>query len=113
MLYRAPEILFHMKRYSTNSDMWSVACIMSEMVRLAPLFEADGELNLISEIFRKLGTPSQEVINFYNDSDLKINTKNTIAEQPLTCYIDGIDLLGADLISVHLFNLENVEVFAI
>ena len=72
---------------------------MSEMVRLAPLFEADGELNLISEIFRKLGTPSEEIMNFYNDSQLKISTKICAAEQPLNCYIDGMNSLGVDLIS--------------
>lgn len=36
--YRAPEILLGSEHYSTAVDMWSVGCIMAEMMTLSPLF---------------------------------------------------------------------------
>ena len=41
--------------------MWSVGCIFAEMVlRGAPLFPGDSEIDQIFKIFRLLGTPNEE-----------------------------------------------------
>jgi cyclin-dependent kinase len=59
--YRAPEVLLGSRHYSTAIDMWSVGCIMAEMVlRGAPLFPGDSEIDQIFRIFRILGTPNEE-----------------------------------------------------
>ncbi|KLO16731.1 Pkinase-domain-containing protein [Schizopora paradoxa] len=59
--YRAPEVLLGSRHYSTAIDMWSVGCIFAEMVlRGAPLFPGDSEIDQIFKIFRILGTPSEE-----------------------------------------------------
>jgi serine/threonine protein kinase len=36
--YRAPEILLGSPHYSTAVDMWSVGCILAEMITLKPIF---------------------------------------------------------------------------
>lgn len=36
--YRAPEILIANKSYTKGIDMWSLGCILGEMVRGKPLF---------------------------------------------------------------------------
>lgn len=36
--YRAPEILLGSRHYSTAVDMWSVGCIMAEMLTMHPIF---------------------------------------------------------------------------
>ena len=36
--YRAPEILLSCKRYTKAIDMWSVGCILAELVGRKPLF---------------------------------------------------------------------------
>lgn len=41
--YRAPEVLFEFKNYSTPIDMWSVGCILAEMLLGRPLFVAEDE----------------------------------------------------------------------
>ncbi|GAX81671.1 hypothetical protein CEUSTIGMA_g9099.t1 [Chlamydomonas eustigma] len=60
LYYRAPELLLGLNSYSTAVDMWSVGCIMAELLNLEFLFKADDELGLLREIFKKLGSPSTE-----------------------------------------------------
>lgn len=45
--------------YSTAIDMWSVGCIFAELLLKEPLFQAQGELELISMIFKLLGAPTK------------------------------------------------------
>ncbi|KAJ8352878.1 hypothetical protein SKAU_G00243540 [Synaphobranchus kaupii] len=59
--YRAPEILLGCKYYSTAVDIWSIGCIFAEMVAKRPLFPGDSEIDQLFRIFKKLGTPDEEV----------------------------------------------------
>ncbi|GMI95192.1 CYCLIN-DEPENDENT KINASE G2 [Hibiscus trionum] len=61
MWYRAPELLLGAKKYSTAVDMWSVGCIMAEMLAKEPLFKGKSEIDQIHKIFDTLGTPSQKI----------------------------------------------------
>ncbi|KIM85361.1 hypothetical protein PILCRDRAFT_96460 [Piloderma croceum F 1598] len=56
--YRAPEILLGATTYSTAVDMWSVGCIFAELLLKEPLFQAKGEIELLSMIFKLLGPPN-------------------------------------------------------
>jgi len=59
--YRAPEVLLGSRHYSTAIDIWSVGCIMAEMVNKGhALFPGDSEIDQIFKIFRVLGTPNEE-----------------------------------------------------
>ncbi|KAL3571231.1 hypothetical protein D5086_028480 [Populus alba] len=57
--YRAPELLLGAKQYSTAVDMWSVGCIMAEMLTKEPLFTGKGEIDHLDKIFKTLGTPNE------------------------------------------------------
>ncbi|XP_050222887.1 cyclin-dependent kinase G-2 [Mercurialis annua] len=59
--YRAPELLLGSKQYSTAIDMWSVGCIMAEMLSKEPLFKGNNEINQLSKIFGILGTPNEGI----------------------------------------------------
>ncbi|XP_015882342.3 uncharacterized protein LOC107418181 isoform X1 [Ziziphus jujuba] len=59
--YRAPEILLGARQYSTAIDMWSVGCIMAEMVAKEPLFRGKTEVDQLDKIFKTLGTPNETV----------------------------------------------------
>ncbi|EFP80644.2 CMGC/CDK protein kinase [Puccinia graminis f. sp. tritici CRL 75-36-700-3] len=52
--YRAPEVLLGSRHYSTGVDMWSVGCIIAEMISKQPLFPGDSEIDEIFRIFRLL-----------------------------------------------------------
>ncbi|OIW19788.1 hypothetical protein TanjilG_24434 [Lupinus angustifolius] len=58
--YRAPEVLLGSSHYSTGVDMWSVGCIFAEMARRQALFPGDSEFQQLLNIFKILGTPTEE-----------------------------------------------------
>ena len=58
--YRAPEILLGTRCYSTPVDIWSVGCIMLEMIKGRPVFCGESEIEQLFAIFRVLGTPTAE-----------------------------------------------------
>lgn len=60
LYYRAPELLFKVNEYATPIDIWSVGCIFAELATKRPLFSGQNELHQIREIFRILGTPTEE-----------------------------------------------------
>ncbi|MQM07976.1 hypothetical protein Taro_040829 [Colocasia esculenta] len=57
--YRAPELLLMADGYSSAVDMWSVGCIMAELLRKAPLFPGRNELDQLHQIFAVLGVPDE------------------------------------------------------
>ncbi|CAA2999198.1 cyclin-dependent kinase G-2-like isoform X1 [Olea europaea subsp. europaea] len=59
--YRAPELLLGTKQYSTAIDMWSLGCIMAELLSKEPLFNGKTELDQLNKIYRILGKPNEEI----------------------------------------------------
>ncbi|KAF8094964.1 hypothetical protein N665_0348s0047 [Sinapis alba] len=59
--YRSPELLLGTKEYSTAVDMWSIGCIMGELLSLKPLFrgKSQNDIDQLQQIFAVLGTPSE------------------------------------------------------
>nr|XP_023019629.1 cyclin-dependent kinase 2-like [Leptinotarsa decemlineata] len=60
MWYRAPELLLGAKMYCTGIDIWSLGCIMAEMLMKKALFPGDSEIDQLYKIFKIMGTPSEE-----------------------------------------------------
>ena len=58
--YRAPELIFGNAAYNFSADMWSLGCVVAEMVRRTPLFEGQNEVDTGIRIFRMFGKPSME-----------------------------------------------------
>ncbi|KAK6616859.1 hypothetical protein RUM43_015000 [Polyplax serrata] len=62
--YRAPEILVASKRYTKGVDMWSLGCILGEMLLGKPLFPGSSTVNQIERIMAVLPKPTtQEIVN--------------------------------------------------
>ncbi|XP_019463638.1 PREDICTED: cyclin-dependent kinase G-2-like isoform X2 [Lupinus angustifolius] len=59
--YRAPELLLGAKEYSTAIDMWSVGCIMAELISKEALFAGKSEVEQLDKIVRTLGTPDEKI----------------------------------------------------
>jgi c-Jun N-terminal kinase len=57
--YRAPEVILGMG-YHENVDIWSVGCIMGEMIRGAVLFPGTDHIDQWNKIIEQLGTPSTD-----------------------------------------------------
>ena len=61
--YRAPEILLASHKYTKAVDMWSLGCILGEMLLEKPLFPGSSTLNQIEKILADIPPPSTEDIN--------------------------------------------------
>merc|ERR1712071_578899 len=55
----APEVILGMG-YKENVDLWSVGCIMGEMIRGYVLFPGTDHIDQWNKIIEQLGTPSTE-----------------------------------------------------
>ncbi|CAG9328205.1 unnamed protein product [Blepharisma stoltei] len=60
--YRAPEILLGSTKYSKAVDMWSMGCIIGEMLAGKPIFPGTSTLNQLDRILELTGRPTQEDI---------------------------------------------------
>ncbi|XP_042601353.1 mitogen-activated protein kinase 15-like [Cyprinus carpio] len=58
--YRAPEILLGSSRYTKGVDMWSIGCILGEMLLGKPLFPGTSTINQIEKIMSAIPHPSTE-----------------------------------------------------
>jgi len=59
--YRAPELLLGTKMYDTAIDVWSLGCIMGELLGKEPLFQGKTETDQVDRIFKLLGTPNEKI----------------------------------------------------
>ncbi|KAL4079449.1 CMGC/MAPK protein kinase [Scleroderma citrinum] len=62
--YRAPEIMLTFKQYTKAIDVWSVGCILAEMLSSKPLFPGRDYHHQLSLILDVLGTPTLD--EFYS-----------------------------------------------
>ncbi|XP_035175737.1 mitogen-activated protein kinase 15 isoform X1 [Oxyura jamaicensis] len=60
--YRAPEILLSSRSYTKGVDMWSIGCILGELLLGKPLFPGTSTVNQIEQILRVIPAPSREDI---------------------------------------------------
>ena len=58
--YKPPELYFGETHYASNVDMWSIGCIFAELLRGVPIFSGICELDILLDIFCKLGTPTDK-----------------------------------------------------
>ncbi|KAL6075317.1 Glycogen synthase kinase-3 beta, variant 2 [Balamuthia mandrillaris] len=71
--YRAPELIFGSKRYTTTIDVWSMGCVMAELLLGQPLFLGESGVDQLVEIIKVLGTPTREQIQCMNEHYTEFN----------------------------------------
>lgn len=59
--YRPPELLMGANMYDTSVDMWSVGCLIAELLMRKPLFPGKSEGEQLDLIFQLLGTPTDAI----------------------------------------------------
>jgi len=62
--YRAPEIMLNSKGYSKAIDVWSVGCILAEMINNRPIFPGKHYLDQLNLILSVVGSQSQQDLEF-------------------------------------------------
>ncbi|XDV28991.1 hypothetical protein PO909_032174, partial [Leuciscus waleckii] len=76
--YRAPEVILSWMHYTQTVDIWSVGCIMAEMLLGKPLLKGNDHLDQLMEIMKITGTPTKEFTAKLQSED----ARNYIAKLP-------------------------------
>ena len=74
--YRPPELVLGNQNYTTQVDVWSMGCVIAELVLCQPIFPGNSSTNQMMEIINILGTPSHEQILIMNPKGSKIKMPN-------------------------------------
>ena len=69
--YRAPEAILSPESYDKPVDIWSIGCILAELLGRQPLFPADNYLDELQKIISVLGSPSENDLEFITDQKIK------------------------------------------
>lgn len=64
--YRAPELIFGATEYNSAIDIWSMGCVLAELLLGQPLFPGETSIDQLVEIIKVLGTPTREEIKCMN-----------------------------------------------
>lgn len=69
--YRAPELLLNSENYTPAIDVWSVGCIIGEMLGRKPLFPGKDYVEQLKLIVNILGMPTEEDMAFVKSERAK------------------------------------------
>lgn len=69
--YRAPEIILSQKQYDGKVDVWSVGCILAEMITRKPLMPAKSEQEQMQRINDLIGNADLSLIDNIEDEKNK------------------------------------------
>ncbi|XP_023068408.2 mitogen-activated protein kinase 13 isoform X2 [Piliocolobus tephrosceles] len=69
--YRAPEVILSWMHYNQTVDIWSVGCIMAEMLTGKTLFKGKDYLDQLTQILKVTGVPGTEFVQKLNDKAAK------------------------------------------
>ncbi|XP_028400162.1 mitogen-activated protein kinase 1-like [Dendronephthya gigantea] len=80
--YRAPEVMLRCKAFVSRAiDMWSVGCILAEMISNRPLFAGRHYLDELNNIINIIGSPSAEDLLTVTREDSKRHIQS-LARKP-------------------------------
>ncbi|GMK56218.1 hypothetical protein CspeluHIS016_0300580 [Cutaneotrichosporon spelunceum] len=99
--YRAPEIMLSNRRYTTAIDVWSIGCILAELLGSKPVFKGKDYVDQLNLILGVLGTPADETLKRMSSDKARAYLK-TLPFSPRMALEDlfpdaehdAVDLLG-------------------
>ncbi|GBM88583.1 Mitogen-activated protein kinase 14 [Araneus ventricosus] len=98
--YRAPEIMLNWMHYNQTVDIWSVGCIMAELLTSKTLFPGTDHIDQLTRIMFLCGKPDEEFLEKINSEEarnyirsLPAITKKNFKDVFSGAHPDAIDLL--------------------
>lgn len=97
--YRAPEIMLSNRRYTTAIDVWSIGCILAELLGLKPMFKGKDYIEQMTLILETVGTPDEETMARVASEKalLFLKTLPTYEKKDLRSIFPDADPLAVDL----------------
>ncbi|RWA07517.1 hypothetical protein EKO27_g7578 [Xylaria grammica] len=74
--YRAPEIMLSFQSYTKAIDVWSVGCILAELLGGRPFFKGRDYVDQLNQILHILGTPNEETLSRIGSSRAQEYVRN-------------------------------------
>uniref|UniRef100_A0A3Q3A7F2 mitogen-activated protein kinase n=1 Tax=Kryptolebias marmoratus TaxID=37003 RepID=A0A3Q3A7F2_KRYMA len=74
--YRAPEVILNWMHYTQTVDIWSVGCIMAEMINGKTLFKGKDYMDQLTQIMKVNGAPGPEFIQKLESPEAKSYIKS-------------------------------------
>ncbi|KAJ7947748.1 Mitogen-activated protein kinase [Quillaja saponaria] len=97
--YRAPELLLNSSEYTAAIDIWSVGCILMEIIRREPLFPGKDYVQQLGLITELLGSPDDSDLGFLRSDNAKKYVKQLphVQKQPFAHTFPDMSPLAIDL----------------
>lgn len=102
--YRAPEIMLNWMHYNQTVDIWSVGCIMAELLTGKTLFPGSDHIHQLNLIMEILGTPNDDFMQKIT-SDSARNYIRSLQQMPrkdLRMVFTGANPQAIDLLALML-----------
>jgi len=105
--YRAPEIMLNWMHYNQTVDIWSVGCIMAELLMGKPLFPGTDHIDQLKKTMRLTGTPNQELLSKITSDEARrfILSLPITQKQDFNVFFRGANPLAVDLLE-KMLNLD-------
>uniref|UniRef100_A0A3P8ZXY8 mitogen-activated protein kinase n=1 Tax=Esox lucius TaxID=8010 RepID=A0A3P8ZXY8_ESOLU len=85
--YRAPEIMLNWMHYNMTVDIWSVGCIMAELLTGRTLFPGTDHIDQLKLIMLLVGTPGPELLMKISSESAR-NYINSLPQMPKRNFAD-------------------------
>eukprot|EP00899_Mesostigma_viride_P000912 jgi/Mesvir1/10821/Mv07749-RA.1 len=99
--YRAPELLLSYEDYTAAIDVWSVGCILAELLGRKPLLPGKDFIHQLKLIINVIGTPEEEDLEFVTSSKARnyIRSLPYVARMELSKLYPKANPLALDLLN--------------
>ncbi|KAE8700847.1 Mitogen-activated protein kinase-like protein NTF6 [Hibiscus syriacus] len=97
--YRAPELLLNCSEYTAAIDIWSVGCILMEIIRREPLFSGKDYVQQLGLITQLLGSPEDSDLGFLRSDNARKYVKQLpcFPKQPFAEKFPDLSPVAIDL----------------
>ncbi|XP_064109616.1 mitogen-activated protein kinase 14-like [Macrobrachium nipponense] len=98
--YRAPEIMLNWMHYNQTVDIWSVGCIMAELLTGRTLFPGADHIDQLTKIMKLVGTPSTDLIDKLSSEEARnyIRSLPQMRKKDFRQVFRGANPLAVDLL---------------
>ncbi|CAA0812141.1 Mitogen-activated protein kinase 4 [Striga hermonthica] len=98
--YRAPELLLNCSEYTAAIDVWSVGCILAEIMTREPIFPGKDYVHQLRLITELLGTPDETSLKFLRSDNARRYVKQlpVFPKQNFSTRFPNMSPLALDLL---------------
>ncbi|KAK2580501.1 hypothetical protein KPH14_006237 [Odynerus spinipes] len=102
--YRAPEIMLNWMHYNQTVDIWSVGCIMAELLTGRTLFPGTDHIDHLTRVLVLCGMPTEETLNKITSQEARnyIQSLPPLKKKNFKDVFHGANPLAIDLLELML-----------